>query len=83
VMSLSTIVAFSLNWSQCCILSGSRSLHILISNDLILVVIRALDTLGSGNTRLSWLSIWVSLWTLIHIMSLFTTLKATPVRKGY
>jgi hypothetical protein len=57
VTSLSIIVAFPLSWSLCCILTGLRPLHIQISNILRLVAIRVLDTLGSGNTRLSWLTI--------------------------
>jgi hypothetical protein len=61
VTSLSTIVVFHLSWSLCYILSGLKPLHIMISNDLRLIVVRALDTLGSGNTHLSWLTLWASL----------------------
>jgi hypothetical protein len=46
-------------------------------------VLRVLDTLGSGNTYLSWLILWASLWTLIYIMSLLPTPEANPFEKGY
>jgi hypothetical protein len=55
----------------------------MISIDLRIVAIRVLDTLGSGNTHLSWLSIWASLWILVYIMSLFTTPIANLVRIDY
>jgi hypothetical protein len=83
VTSLFTILSFPLTWSLCCILSGLRHQHTLISNDLRIVAIRSLDTLGSVNTHLSWLTLWASLWTLIYITSLFTTPKANPIGKGY
>jgi hypothetical protein len=69
-------------WS-CIALFNLWSLHRLTSHDRGLAILRVLDTLGSGNTSLSWLTLWASLWTLIYIMTLFTTPKANLVRKGY
>jgi hypothetical protein len=83
VTLLPVIVVLPIRWGLCGILSGLRRQHILISNDLKLVAIRALDTLGSDNIYLSWLILWVSLWALIYIMIPFTTPKANPLGKGY
>jgi hypothetical protein len=83
VTPLLAIVVLPILWGLCRILRGLRPIHILFSNDLGLVAIKALDTLESGNTHLSWLILWASLWTLIYIMSFFVTLKANLVKKGY
>jgi hypothetical protein len=80
---LSTVVALPIWWGLCGILSSFLSLHLLTSHDMGLDVLRVLDTLGSGYTYLGWLILWVSLWTFIYIMSLFTTPRANPFGKGY
>jgi hypothetical protein len=79
VTLLPAIVVLPFRWGLCGIMSSLWSLHLLTSHNRGMEVLRVLDTLGSGNTCLSWLILWVSLWTLIYIMSLFIQCMATQL----
>jgi hypothetical protein len=83
VIPLPAIIVLLIRWGLCGILNSLWSLHLLISHDRGLEDFRVLDTLGSNNTYLNWLILWASLWTLIYIMSLFTTPEANLFQKGY